>query len=156
MIVLPNDGRLAILSHAQLSYPNECCGLLAGHIDRGNVIRINQIVPSDNVTTERRADRFEIDPQVRFDLMRALEGTNQQIVGHYHSHPDGPAAPSATDRSMAFEPDLVWLICRVTEKTASPLRAWRIEGGPDSQAPLTPLPLFSGGLLDTHTPEILA
>lgn len=155
MIVLPNEGRSAILSHAQSTYPDECCGLLAGHIDGGTVIRIERIVPSENVATVRRADRFEIDPQVRFDLMRALEGTNQHIVGHYHSHPDGPAEPSATDRSMAFEPDLVWLICRVTKKTASPLRAWRIDGGPDPKAPLTALPLFSGGALDAPISEIL-
>lgn len=35
------------------------------------------------------------------------------IIGHYHSHPDGPAAPSATDLSMAYEPKMIWLICRV-------------------------------------------
>ena len=43
----------------------------------------------------------------------------------YHSHPDGVAEPSATDLSMVFEPDLVWVITAVGGGKAGPTRAFR-------------------------------
>ena len=43
-------------------------------------------------------DRFEIDPAEQIKLMRALRGAGREIIGCYHSHPNGSAEPSA-DRS---------------------------------------------------------
>ena len=66
-------------------------------------------------TSGNPAKSFEVDPKLRFDVMREAQSRNDgvDIIGHYHSHPDGPAAPSAKDLSMAYEPNMVWLICRV-------------------------------------------
>ncbi len=109
-----------ITQAAEDAYPNECCGLLAGYGDFDAEATITHVQPSNNVAEDGIRDRFEVDPKVRFDLMRELEGTPERIIGHYHSHPDHPAKPSAHDLKMAFEPDLLWLIVglskgRVTE-----------------------------------------
>ncbi len=90
---------------AERAYPEECCGLLIGHGDDATAIAVTGVAASRNVAKGRERDRFEVDPEVRFDLMRALEGGRDRIVGHYHSHPDHPARPSARDAEMAWEPD---------------------------------------------------
>lgn len=144
MIVLPADGYAAILDHARSAYPQECCGLLSGTGRGDGPVRVRRVVPAANVAEERRTDRFEVDPQVHFDLMRLAESEGEEIVGHYHSHPGGPPEPSETDRSMAFEPDFIWLICAAAADNVGPLRAWRI---PDLDARPEPVPLFSGGAL---------
>lgn len=123
-----------ITAQAERAYPYECCGLLAGIIGPDGTITVTRVEASANtVMTHHKApndeggrDSFEIDPQVRFDLMRALADTDETIVGHYHSHPDHPAQPSERDLDMAFEPELVWLIISVRTGHATAPQAWRL------------------------------
>jgi proteasome lid subunit RPN8/RPN11 len=103
-----------ITDAAEHAYPAECCGLLAGFRDGSGLIRVSRVVASRNVATTSHRDSFEVDPQVRFDLMRACDdAAGEMLVGHYHSHPDHPARPSARDLAMAYEPDLAWIIVGV-------------------------------------------
>jgi proteasome lid subunit RPN8/RPN11 len=105
-----------IFGEAAKSYPNECCGLLVGRSNAradGIDCIVTRVEPSPNVAEAGVRDRFEVDPALRFRLMRELGDGPLQIVGHYHSHPDHPAAPSPRDLEMAFEPELVWLIVAV-------------------------------------------
>jgi len=115
-----------ITEAAEDAYPRECCGLLAGRDDKDGV-SVTRVVASRNLSASDTRDSFEVDPKVRFDLMRNLEttasGTQERIIGHYHSHPNHPPLPSDRDIDMAYEPDLVWLITgvddgRATETTA--------------------------------------
>ncbi len=119
-----------IHAQAEAAYPYECCGLLAGLKHDDGTVEVTQVVPSRNTHVDQKAetgkDRFEVDPQVRFDLMRAVKNTNEEIIGHYHSHPDHPAKPSETDLDMAFEPELIWIITSVTKNHASETRAWQL------------------------------
>jgi len=82
---------------------DECCGLLLGRE------RIEEIRPAANVAAEPR-HRFEIDPQALIDAHRAARDGGPQVIGYYHSHPTGPAEPSATDRAMASGDGRVWAI----------------------------------------------
>jgi proteasome lid subunit RPN8/RPN11 len=124
MISLPLPFLKAIVEDAETSYPRECCGLLIGRDDGAGSMVVTQIVESPNIAEPGVLDRFEIDPQVRFDVMKTLDENTRQgyaqhrIIGHYHSHPDHPAQPSATDLSMAYEPDLVWMITSVIDAQA--------------------------------------
>jgi len=111
---------------AQDAYPNECCGMLAGTGDLDGDLVITRVQTSTNVAEGSTRDRFEVDPKVRFDLMRELEGTDERIIGHYHSHPDHPAKPSAEDLKMAFEPELLWLIIGLEDSRISEVTAHRI------------------------------
>lgn len=115
-----------INAQAEGAYPGECCGLLAGRVGADGAVTVTRVVASANVADPPGDDRFEVEPKVRFDLMRELTDTDEDIVGHYHSHPDHPAKPSQTDLAMAFEPDLVWLITAVVSGTAGRTRAWRL------------------------------
>jgi len=98
-MILPASLRTRLLEEAHAAYPNECCGLLEGSRER-----IIALHPAHNLSAD--ADRFEIDPALQFRLKR--EGRN--IVGCYHSHPDGAAEPSPHDRDGASEAGFVWLV----------------------------------------------
>lgn len=117
-----------ILAHGEQAYPQECCGLLVGFTNDEDELVITRTVTSPNMASNGGLDTFEVDPQVRFDVMRSVEGTGTDIVGHYHSHPDHPAKPSATDLDMAFEPEMVWLIVSVHQGQAERPQAWRLDG----------------------------
>ena len=127
MIVLPDRLRHALIEAAVAAQPDECCGLLVGHAHDAGALMISRIAPSRNVTSDTAANAFEIDPQVRFTLMRQLRGSDEAIIGHYHSHPKAAAAPSARDRACVHEPDLVWLIIGLAGNGAPTLKAWRYE-----------------------------
>ena len=124
MIVVPRPLLKSICDLAEAAYPRECCGLLIGRGDRPATVTVTRIAESENVADGPGHDRFEVDPQVRFDVMRELgliaDGgaavvvpTAERIVAHFHSHPDHPAQPSQTDLDMAFEPEMIWLITAV-------------------------------------------
>ncbi len=115
-----------IRRHAAASYPNEACGLLSGVRDGGG-ISVTGVHESENVTERDPRTGFEIDPKLRFDLMRELEARTDgtEIIGHYHSHPEHPARPSSTDLAMTYETDFVWLICGVTADGNTELNAFK-------------------------------
>lgn len=123
MMVIPSRLLRQMAQDAEHAYPEECCGLLTGHGDKDSGITVTGLAASRNVAEGRERDRFEVDPKLRFDLMRALNGGPERIVGHYHSHPDHPARPSARDAEMAWEPDLVWVIVSVGGGHAGEVRA---------------------------------
>jgi proteasome lid subunit RPN8/RPN11 len=91
-------------SQAARAHPNECCGIL-----RGREGRIESAVPARNVHPGPQT-HFEIDPQALIDAHRAARSGGPEVIGYYHSHPEGPAAPSATDRADAAHDGRVWAI----------------------------------------------
>lgn len=130
MICLSQQALRVIEAAAETAYPFEACGLLVGHVTADEAYTVVRVVPSRNVAAEAtgRRDRFEIDPKLRFETMRALEGTPDAILGHYHSHPDHPAEPSATDLSMAWDKGFVWVIVPVTKDGAGAATAHVLAG----------------------------
>jgi proteasome lid subunit RPN8/RPN11 len=126
MIVLRADQLAAVEGAATAAFPLECCGLLVGCDGADGAIEISRIVPSPNIAAAP-ARRFEIDPRLWLELGRTLDGGPERIVGLYHSHPGGEAAPSRTDRDSAWEPAQVWLITAVAEGWAIETRAFLFE-----------------------------
>lgn len=140
MIELSRAHLAAIARAAEQAYPEECCGLLVGTLD-GARRRVTRVVPSANVAEGDRRKRFEVDPRLILKLQRELRGRAERLVGHYHSHPDGPADPSATDAEMTWEPGLAWLIVPVAEGRAGPPAAHE----PTAQGGFRPLALRETG-----------
>jgi len=109
------------------AYPEECCGALLG---RGSVSE--EVVPLDNVSRDpQRA--FEIDPEVLLALDRDAAARDLEILGYYHSHPNGSAEPSLTDLRSAW-PETLYLIVGISidgsSDPAVEVRGWRLpEGG---------------------------
>ena len=112
-------------SAAEAAYPGECCGILVGRSGGGD-FTVTGVEPSANVAPTGAPDRFEVDPTLHFRLLRGLRGGADAIIGHYHSHPDHEAEPSAADRARAYEPEMVWLITAVAAGKAGASRAFVI------------------------------
>ncbi|WP_260927480.1 M67 family metallopeptidase [Novosphingobium sp. 9] len=94
-----------LLEEARDHHPRECCGLLLGEGDR-----IDSLVPAPNVAATPET-HFEIDPVVLLAAhRRARESAAAQIVGYYHSHPNGLAEPSGTDRQHSTGDLRIWAI----------------------------------------------
>lgn len=109
-------------AEAAAAAPDECCGLLLGDH------RIAEARPAANVAPDPR-HRFEIDPHALIAAHRAARTGGPAVLGYYHSHPGGPAMPSATDRAMASGDGRVWAIVGRDGVTF-----WRDDG--DGFAPL--------------------
>jgi proteasome lid subunit RPN8/RPN11 len=130
VVRLDGDAASAIARAVESAYPNEACGLLIGLADETgwHVVRA---VPGANVHPEPRR-RFEVDPKLVFDWMRRLRGGPEALIGHFHSHPDGPAEPSATDRDSAYDRNAIWVIAAVAAGRMGALRAFQLTRGGES------------------------
>lgn len=105
---LPDELAAQVLLASARAYPNEACGLIEG-ADASDGWRATAIHESKNLAADP-ARHFLIDPQVQFDLLRTLRGRESRVIGCFHSHPNGRAEPSATDRAEAYESGFVYLI----------------------------------------------
>nr|WP_309221746.1 desampylase [Halorussus sp. MSC15.2] len=101
-VVVPRSVREEILAHARDGAPEEVCGILAGTWDEGDH-RVEARHPAENVAETPRT-RYEIGPREQLALMEEIEDAGREVVGFYHSHPRGPARPSATDAAQATWP----------------------------------------------------
>ncbi len=107
-ITLTPQAHAAILCAASAAAPNEACGLLLG---AGTHIHTAQ--PAANVHPEP-ARHFEIDPAAIIASHKAARAARDsggpEIIGYFHSHPNGLARPSATDAAMASGDGRIWAI----------------------------------------------
>ncbi|CCQ75043.1 Mov34/MPN/PAD-1 family protein [Magnetospira sp. QH-2] len=129
MLVLSPEARGVIRDHVETAYPREGCGLLVGRHDPEGRTVVLDVVPTDNHASGDQQDSFEIDPQVHMNLLRTLRGGEATVVGHFHSHPDHPAAPSARDHAMAHDPKMIWVIAAVADGCLVALSAYRLDEG---------------------------
>ena len=124
----------AIEAHARRAAPDECCGLL---IASGGVIEA--ALPVENRAAEPHR-RYEIDPRDYLALVKQLRGSDDQVIGGYHSHPRSLPEPSPTDREMAFG-DFLYLIAGPVDGSAPfAVRAWRFASGNFHPLRLVPEP----------------
>lgn len=100
---------------ADAAAPREACGLLLGQ-----GARVLALAPTRNLAAAE--DAFEIDTALHLRLQRlARTRRGRDVLGVWHSHPRGPAVPSARDLEGAWDASLLWLITAV-EGT----RGWRM------------------------------
>lgn len=93
-----------IVAETSASPDLEVCGLLLGRDDA-----ITAVLPCRNVAADP-SRRFEIDPAALIAAHRRARAGELALLGHYHSHPTGSAAPSEQDALNAAADGAVWLI----------------------------------------------
>lgn len=116
LLFLSPAQREQIAREARTAFPRECCGLLEGTRE-GDAIRVTALHPARNLSTDK--DCFEIDPADHFAAIRAARANGHEIVGCYHSHPNGKSEPSARDAEGAWNDGFVWLIAAVRDGAVS-------------------------------------
>lgn len=129
-------------THAESTYPEECCGLLLGNLS-GESRTLLEILPTENSWNEETAiafqsvdglskqnsskrNRFSIAPQVMLRVQKEARGRNLNIIGIYHSHIDHPAIPSAFDHMIAWS-QYSYIIVSVQQGLACDLKSWSLD-----------------------------
>lgn len=90
MLIFQSDISERLISHAQLEYPRECCGILLGECNDGRKT-VRRIIETENAASG--TTHFRIDPLA----VAKAEREPLEILGFYHSHPDCEAVPSNED-----------------------------------------------------------
>ncbi len=103
-ITISSQAHAAILAAAAEAATREACGLLLG---AGPHIQTAQSTANVHGEPTRH---FEIDPGTLIAAHRAARAGGKQLVGYFHSHPNGLARPSATDAASASGDGRIWAI----------------------------------------------
>lgn len=127
MVHITSQVLAAIRAHALAAYPEECCGVLIGAAEAGDLC-VRECVPGQNLATSNRAVRYSLDPRAFIHADHQARQSGLEVIGFYHSHPDHPALPSSTDSELAWE-EYFYLIVPVSSQGCGPVRAWRFRAG---------------------------
>ena len=120
MLTIRAAADAGIRRHGRDAYPHECCGALIG---RGGLVAEALALP--NATAEGPRRRFLVRPvDYRAAERRAAE-RGDELLGFYHSHPDGRARPSQFDLDHAW-PAFAYVILAVAAGEPGPLTSWRL------------------------------
>ena len=128
-------------THAESTYPEECCGLLLGNL-RGDVKTLVEVLATQNSWGDDEVDdfqaiessapgksskrnRFSIAPKVMLQAQKDARDRNLDIIGIFHSHPDHPAVPSEFDRAIAWQ-QYSYIIVSVQQGKACDLKSWSL------------------------------
>ena len=138
MIQLNKQNLQIIFSHAQSTYPEECCGVILGHLesDRKTVV---EIIPTQNAWNRETASdfqdsdiessrkrRYTIAPREMLQLQKSSRDKNLNIIGIFHSHPDYPATPSEFDRNCAWQ-EYSYIIVSVQKGRVGDMNSWMLD-----------------------------
>jgi [CysO sulfur-carrier protein]-S-L-cysteine hydrolase len=126
MVRVEREILLRMLEEARRKPDEECCGLLGGK----NGI-ITTIFASTNAMAS--ASAYEITPAELLRQMREIRGAGLEMMGIYHSHPNGENRPSATDVERAYYPEAVYFVISPGSGAAKAIRAFTIREGVASE-----------------------
>ncbi|NTV45130.1 MAG: M67 family metallopeptidase [Chlorobiales bacterium] len=120
-----------IHNHALRTFPEECCGLLAGRIEQSHEGHyentVYEVAPCQNVLSWNRQEGFEISTYEYRDIENEARNLGYQIIGAYHSHTNADAVPSNHDLEHAPQNHSV-LIVSVRHQSILQTRSW-VRGG---------------------------
>ena len=98
-----------LLAEAANAGAMECCGLLLGARPQDGKVLITGALAAANVADDP-TQRFEIDPLILIRAHKAAREGGADVLGYYHSHPNGRAEPSPCDSEQASGDGRIWAI----------------------------------------------
>jgi proteasome lid subunit RPN8/RPN11 len=113
-----------MVAQARAELPNECCGLLAGHLvdERPEGKRVGRVVRCYPLINDAASPKeYYAVPSAAF---RDIRETGLELLAIYHSHPTSDPVPSRTDLERNYYgPEVVNFI--ISLKEAEPrVRGW--------------------------------
>jgi len=87
------------IAHARESRPRECCGILLATEGRGGAV--DMLLRAENAEKGNPHRRFALGHRAHIRAVRMESLGTVRIAGYYHSHPQGPARPSAADAAAS-------------------------------------------------------
>lgn len=127
---LPAALEASLVEHALASPEVEVCGLLGGVGPRA----LTRYAIAN--VAEVPATSFFMEPRAQLRAMQAMRQRGEALLGIYHSHPAGPALPSARDVECAAYPGVAYLIVSLADRAAPALGSFVFDG-----SGFTPLPV---------------
>jgi proteasome lid subunit RPN8/RPN11 len=141
MTIVINTTHLQVIyQHAETTYPEECCGILLGKIDKYTKTII-EVIPTiniweaaesidapnpDDTVTRTKTSRYTIAPQDIFQAQKRGRDLEINIIGFFHSHPDYSAIPSTCDRDLAWN-IYSYPIVSVVNGKVSDIKSWVLD-----------------------------
>ncbi len=138
MLRLSTEHLCAIRTHAESTYPNECCGLLLGLTQDKILV---EVMATENAWSAETSESFSsihvladvatkrshymIAPEVMLKAQREARDRQLDIIGIYHSHPDHQALPSEFDRVCAWN-HYSYIIISVQQGKSTALKSWSL------------------------------
>ena len=111
-----------VLAHVQATPARESCGVLLGRLEDASRV-VEQVVPAVN-----QAEDVWHEYLIPAERLRRLEddarAQDLEIVGFYHSHPEGSSEPSPVDLDAAWP----WYTYLIVPRggDAHDVAAWRL------------------------------
>jgi len=112
-----------IRAEAARAYPHEGCGALLGPA----VGEVRETLALPNHDEDSPRTRFSVSPRDYMAVESAADARGVRLLGFWHSHPDHPARPSATDRRYAWE-GLLTVVIAVESGAPRDITAWDVPG----------------------------
>jgi proteasome lid subunit RPN8/RPN11 len=132
-------------AHAEEAYPHESCGVLLGtHTPDGanpEAWLVRVAVRAANIRTDSPQNRYEIAPAELVRILRSARDQGIEIAGFYHSHPDHPAEPSATDLAEAHWLQCSYVITEVAHGRAARTASFHLAGTTEEDKRFEPEPI---------------
>jgi proteasome lid subunit RPN8/RPN11 len=122
VLIITRPIREAMVANAREGLPFEVCGILGG---RGSVV--SSVHPIRNL--KQSGSHFLMDPREQIAVMGSLHRQRLDVLAFYHSHPAGPAFPSAEDVRLAFYPEVATVIVSLESLEAPVVAAFRMRKG---------------------------
>ncbi|MBS1192890.1 MAG: hypothetical protein H6Q97_869 [Nitrospirae bacterium] len=137
VLTIARDDLQTIIDHCNAGYPDEACGILAGKAGR-----VEKVYSMTNARPGPVS--YEMDPEEQFRVMKDIRQTGLEMVGMFHSHPDGRAYPSGVDVEKAYwpgtqlpnYPEAVYVIVSLMDRPNPDVRGYTISGGAIREVPL--------------------
>ncbi|MGB5593538.1 MAG: M67 family metallopeptidase [Crocosphaera sp.] len=130
-----------IYLHAEITYPEECCGLLLGTFEKADkiVLEVRETenswtpemveglpnIPSSTGESCSKKNRFTIDPYTILQVQKEARDRSLNIIGVYHSHPNYPAIPSAFDLEIAWS-QYSYIIASLKQGKVTDIQSWQL------------------------------
>jgi proteasome lid subunit RPN8/RPN11 len=148
VIQLSEEQFAQIGRHGAEEFPLECVGAMLGDVEsdlKGEIKIVRElrplanhfeaseafeaadvkVAPGTELPVYGRERRFQILPGDMFKLMQEERRTKMRVLGFYHSHPNHPAKPSATDLKAAHA-WYTYIIVSIMDRNPAAMTAWRL------------------------------
>lgn len=120
VVLLRDSPRVDLLADMQASPGLERCGILLGTIDSSRLDVVAYVAVDNEAADAMHA--FHIPSRVVRSIQQRAERADLDVVGFCHSHPHGPARPSAADLATAL-PGYLHII---VDPVPGHMRGWRL------------------------------
>jgi proteasome lid subunit RPN8/RPN11 len=129
MVVLVSQADVEwMLGHAAAWLPREGCGVLIGR-RKADSLRISAVIGAANIAEGDRRRRYQISWDALFEAYRTAERSGQDVVGFFHSHPDGTDHPSRADQAEALMNHLYLILPLARDGIVAPQSSGRAPVG---------------------------